>query len=449
MKFPFLSRSTWLKLHLYLALTCGLFFAILGLSGSISVYREELDGLLNPQLVIDQPQGSYQSLDKIMAAAKSAHPQRYGSWTLEMPQSPHAMVTVWYEKPRETYFELYAPLMVSVNPYTAEVVASRFWGQTVTTWFLDLHTQLVMGESGWQAVGILGGMLIISTLTGLYLWWPGLSGIFPALKVSTDAGLMKFSFDIHRLLGLLIAPAILLLASTGVLLSYPGILESLAGASGMAHGETGRDIVSTAIPNNRSTSLEAAEFIARGAFPKSVLRRVTTPAGDSGVYRINLRQPGEINQRHPFTTVWIDRWSGQTREVRNPAQFSQGQTIATWIWPLHTGEALGPKGRLAWFVTGQSLFLLYVTGMLRWLFRIGKINDRELNFAAAKPVAGKLTDHAYRFSARLIRYLVEWTKKHLQPRFIIVYQALQQWLIQYQAKIAEKQKHRDKSDWDL
>ena len=159
MQFPIqrlLTRSTWLKVHLYLALSAGFFFALMGLSGSLSIYREELDELLNPQLVIEEPQGKYQSLDRIMASVRAAHPNRYGSWTLEMPRSPHGMVTAWYDKPTETFFELYAPLMVSVNPYTAEVVTSRFWGETATTWLLDLHTQLQAGPLRLERGGNFG-----------------------------------------------------------------------------------------------------------------------------------------------------------------------------------------------------------------------------------------------------------------------------------------------------
>lgn len=353
-----LVRATWLKVHLYLALSAGFFFALMGLTGSISVYREELDELLNPQLVIEEPQGKYQSLDRIIISVREAHPERYGSWTLEMPGSPHGMITVWYDKPRETFFELYAPLMVSVNPYTAEVVASRFWGQTVTTWLLDLHTQLRLARFGWNTVGILGLLLMISIGTGLYLWWTGIAGIRSALKIRHQTGMIRFAFDLHRVIGLLSSSALLLLAVTGFLLSYPSVLESLIGSSGMEHGETGRNIPSTASPNNHPVGLESAEFVARGPFPRAELRRVTTPAGNAGIYRINLRQDIEINQRHPFTTVWVDRWSGHIKEVRNPANFSTGETVATWIWPLHTGEVLGAKGRFLWFRAGQSVFVL-------------------------------------------------------------------------------------------
>jgi uncharacterized iron-regulated membrane protein len=406
-----LTRQTWLKIHLYLALIAGFFFALMGLTGSISVYREELDELLNPQLVIELPQGKYQSLDRIMASVRQAHPDRHGAWTLEMPRSPHGMVTAWYDKPRETFFELHAPLMVSVNPYTAEVVSSRFWGQTVTTWLLDLHTQLRLDRFGWNAVGCLGLLLIVSIGTGLYLWWPDTRQLRQAFTIRHDAGMVRLAFDLHRFIGLFSAAALLVLAFTGILLSYPAVLESLAGASGMAHGETGRNIISTAVPNNHPTGLEAATFMAQGPFPHAELRRITTPVGDSGIYRVNLRQPGEINQRHPYTTVWVDRWSGQIKEVRNPADFSAGETLASWVWPLHTGEALNGTGRFLWFLAGQSLFVLYVSGLLHWLYRHGKIRDRKIKLAALRPFLERLAHNSQRVGLMLFRYLVLLARK--------------------------------------
>ena len=194
-----LQRATWLKVHLYLALSVGFLFALMGLTGSLSMYRVELDELFNPQLVIEQAQGSYQSLDKIMAAVKAAHPTRYGAWTLEMPRSAHSMATVWYDKPTETFFELYAPLMVSVNPYTSEVVASRFWGQTATTGLLDWHTQLKLDRFGWNTVGLLGVLLLISCGTGLYLWWPGLKALPQTFKLRHQSGMMWLAFDFTSL----------------------------------------------------------------------------------------------------------------------------------------------------------------------------------------------------------------------------------------------------------
>ncbi|MGZ5076965.1 MAG: PepSY-associated TM helix domain-containing protein [Methylobacter sp.] len=460
MQFPIqrlLNRTLWLKIHIYLALIAGFFFALMGLTGSIGIYREELDELLNPRLVIEQPSGKRQSLDKIMAAVQAAHPNRYGSWTLEMPRSPHSMITVWYDKPRETFFELHAPLMVSVNPYTAEVVASRFWGQTVTTWLLDLHTQLRLDRFGWNMVGILGLLLTVSIGTGVYLWWPGIAGVrdmfaapvsggrFTALTVRLrrNVSMVRLAFDLHRLIGLLSASALLLLAFTGFNLSYPLLLETLVGSSGMEHGETGRTLVSTANPNNHPVGLESAEFIARGPFPKAELRRVTTPSGDSGVYRINLRQSSEINRRHPYTTVWVDRWSGQVKEVRDPSGFTQGETFATWIWPLHTGEAFGATGRFIWFLSGIGLFVLYVSGLLCWLHRRGKVKDREVSFSALRPMFYRLKDMGYRAGLMLFKWSISLLRE-AKPHVIEGCVRLLNWL----RSMLNRQRRLGNNDWE-
>jgi uncharacterized iron-regulated membrane protein len=416
-------RAAWLKLHLLLALGAGFLFALLGLTGSLGIYREDIDELLNPGLVIDHPEGDYQSLDKITAAVRTAHPDRHGAWTLEMPRSPHGMITAWFERPRETYFEWYAPLMVSVNPYTAEVVASRFWGSTFTTWLLDLHSHLLLGLAGRKTVGVLGLLLMLSAGSGLYLWWPGVKGLRKALTIRRQSGLLRFTTDLHRLTGLLSAVAILILAGTGFLLSYPKLLETLTGEAGMGHGETNGSIVSTAVPSDHPLGLEGAEFIARAPFPDAELRSISTPAGDSGVFAIHFRQPGEINQRHPFTTVWVDRWSGHILEVRDPARFTAGQTAAAWLWPLHSGEALGSAGRLLWFLAGQALFFLYLSGLFRWLCRRGRVRDRAVDFTPLKIAAGHVAMHAWRLSLMLGRLAVKSGRKAL-PKAVAYWQKL-------------------------
>ncbi len=256
--------------------------------------------------------------------------------------------------------------------------------------------------------------------------------------------MMQLAFDVHRLLGLLSAAALILLAFTGILLSYPSVLELLAGSTGMEHGQTGRNIISTAVPNNHPTSLAAASFVAQGPFPRAELRRVTTPAGDTGIYRINLRQSSEINQRHPFTTVWVDRWSGQIKEVRNPATFSQGEVFASWIWPLHTGEALGAKGRFVWFLAGLSLFVLYVSGLLRWLCRNGKIRDREVNFAVLRPHLKQMREISCSLGLELwllVRWLGQKTKQS-GPYFLIGCSILLQWVSRLRLIVSRIDKKR-------
>lgn len=375
------TREFFFKVHLYLALSVGVFWVLIGLSGSLCVYHEQIDEWLNPRLVVNHPLEKYQSLDKIFAAVQSAHPDRNSSWTIEMPRTRSGMVTAWYQRPRETFFEWYAPLMVTVDPYTAEVVANRFWGQTLMTWLVDLHTQLAMGQFGVQLVGILGLLLTISVVAGCYWWWSGLKGLATLLLLRHRLGVVQFAMDLHRLLGWVSAIILLLLSITGTLLSFPAMLELIAGSSTMSHGAADRTILSTAVPNNRPVNLAAAEFVARSVFPRAELSRIITPVGNNGVYQINFRQKDEVNQRHPYSTVWVDRWSGQIREVSDPFDFTVGEKIVEWLWPIHTGEAIGRVGRLIWFSAGLVLLLLFLSGLVKWLHRLGRFNDRALDLS--------------------------------------------------------------------
>jgi uncharacterized iron-regulated membrane protein len=387
-------RKVWLRIHLVLALALGLFFALIGLAGSLSVYGESLDEWLNSDLAIVESQGEFQSLDRIVASVRARHPDRQGGWILEMPRSNGSPLTAWYENPCETAGSLYAPLMVAVNPYTAEVLSSRFWGRTAITWVLDLHTQLHWGRWGWNLVGCLGIGLLISVLSGLYLWWPGLAGLRDAFVIRHDRGAFRLALDLHRSLGLASSIMLLVLAFTGANLAFPRVSETLLGASGMSHDDEGPTVRSSAMPNNRPVSLDEAVLLARGPFPHAEVRRVATPNGPTGTYRVSLRQRFEASRRHPVTTVWVDQYSGQIREVRNPARFSSGETALTWLWPLHTGEALGPWGRLLWFFAGLSPAVLYVTGLLRRLIGRGSLRDFAVDLPRLKRNVERLFEAA-------------------------------------------------------
>ena len=397
----------WLNIHVYVGLAAGFFFALLGLTGSLSMYRQALDEVLNPQLVIENPQDKPQNLDKIFANIRLAHPSRHGEWELEMPKSQDEMITAWYDNPHETFGEYYAPLMVSVNPYTAEVVASRFWGHTFSTWMYNLHTQLLMGAFGARKVGILGLGLIASCLSGLYLWWPrNLASLRSLLGIQHRQGISRFAYDLHKLIGAFSFPLLLLLAFTGFHLAVPTFLETIVDAPGMRHGEVGQTIRSTAVPNQHPVSLEEAVTIARGLFPHAEIRRVATPAGEDGTFRVNLRRPKDINIRHPLTMVWIDRWSGQIREVRNPNKFSLGQKFISTLWPLHTGESFSLIGRQLWFIIGLAPSWLFISGLLQWLVKHEIIENHPINLIKLNQTLVKAAKATQYTTNKFLSYLL-------------------------------------------
>ncbi|NOU20665.1 MAG: PepSY domain-containing protein [Methyloglobulus sp.] len=368
-------RSLWLTVHLYIALSIGFVFVILGLTGACNVFLFELEELGLPQ-VHHEANALPCSLDEIMHTVKAAHPQRKGKWSVLLPGSGNDYVWVQYPMPDETADELFAPLRVLVEPYSGKITTESFWGQTLWTLIYETHSDFLMGklgvkigEIGFDTICFLGLFLFISALTGLYLWWPRWGKFKKAVTIKRGASPERFYFDLHKTTGFYSSIILLILAFTGFSFSYADYIKPLIrsfSAVKEKHLEE-PDVKSKVIDNAQPLSIARAVAQTGSIFPDAQLLRIETPDGEEGVYIITKRQSGEANRRWSQSKVWIDQYSGKVLSVQDPNKFTAGETFLNLMWPLHSGEAFGFAGRILWCVIGFAPLVLYVTGILRWL----------------------------------------------------------------------------------
>ena len=357
-------RRIWLQVHLYLGLNIGLIFVLAGLTGSLLVFYVELNEAINPHIQVSTAQAQPKPYAALLQAILQKHPERTGAWRIEMPRHANAPVIARYYKAHETAHLTFAPLLVSVNPYTAEVTSSRFWGQTLMTWIYDLHYTLLLDATGKIIMGIIGGLLLVGLCTGLYLWWPKTGKWFAALTFKPAASQSRFIFDLHKLNGIYSFLILLLLILSGILLELPGVFNP--GIARLSPLYQPQNTASIAQQDKSRISLDEAIDIAQQQFPRAVLRWIETQANETGSYRVMLYLWGEPSKRFPKTTLWIDQYSGAILSVRNPAKQSAGDTFLSWLHPLHSGEMAGMTGRCVVLISGFVPLILYVTGLMRW-----------------------------------------------------------------------------------
>jgi uncharacterized iron-regulated membrane protein len=358
-------RSFWLTIHLYLGLSAGLIFVLAGLTGSLLVFYVEMDEWLNPALQISAAATTTpKTYTEIFQALQARHPERTGAWRLEMPRHPQAPLTARYYQPAETAHLEFAPLMVSVNPYTAEITSSRFWGEYAMTWIYDLHYTLLLDATGKIIMGIIGGLLLVGLCTGLYLWWPAPGKMRTALTFKQAASQPRFIFDLHKVNGVYSFIVLLLLILSGVLLELPNFFNP--GIERLSPLYQPKNTVSLPQPGRAKILADQAVAIALQAFPHATLRWLESPRDATGSYRVMVYQPGEPSKRFPKTTLWINQYSGAILSVRNPAKHSAGDNFLSWLHPLHSGEIAGMPGRWLVLASGFVPLMLYVTGFIRW-----------------------------------------------------------------------------------
>lgn len=368
-------RKFWLNVHLTLALTIGFFFVILGLTGSVNVFVDELEELGLPP-VRHAAHAQPRALDEIMQTVSAAHPDKKGKWSLLLPGYGNDYLWLEYPKPMETADEFYAPFRVLVDPYSGEIISENYWGRTLWTSIYQIHASLLtarlgvkIGRFGFDTVCFFGLFLFISALTGLYLWWPRRGKFKKSVTIKRGASPERFYFDLHKTTGFYSSIILLILAFTGFSFSYVDYIKPLIrsfSAVKEKHLEE-PDVKSKVIDNAQPLSIARAVAQADSIFPDAELRGVSTPDGKEGVYCISKRQSGEANHRWSRSKVWIDQYSGKVLAVQDPNQFTAGETFLNLMWPLHSGEALGLTGRILWCVIGLAPLVLYATGILRWL----------------------------------------------------------------------------------
>lgn len=364
---PRTGRALWLFWHRQLALVFGIFFVLAGLTGSASQYLDGLDRFLNPSLVLVPPQSTPMlQADAWLANLKTAYPRRYGNWRLEYPKSPDTPVTAWFERPAESADEDWAPLMVSLNPWTGAIIAERFWGKTTVSRLHNWHGQLWLGTSGQRVVGLLALVITCILLSGLWLWRPRRLLNWSAYTVKPYCGDRRRLFDLHRLLGFYSAAILLPVCLSGFLLAYPEILGGQDDI-GPDHNAFRRNVKSTAVAVN-PINIAQAVLLARGLFPHARLVAVTPPARKEDTFLVEFAQQGSA---HLPAAVWIDQYSGQIREVYNASHDGSDQFRHQWIHALHTGNLWGEAGRFLWLLAGAAPLLLFATGLLHWLHKRG------------------------------------------------------------------------------
>ena len=365
-------RKIFLATHRIIGLFAGAILVLIGLSGSVLAFREDIDEWLNASLmrVEPPPLPSPRPLDEILAAATAATPAEGRPERLTLPRHAHAAAIVSYmveTDDLDTYFH-----QLFVDPYTAKVTGSRLYShgddvfsQPLVQIVMAFHWTFLLGANNAYLVGAIGLLLFFSILLGLWLWRPRNGDWRLGLTIKWGASPERIAYDAHRSVGVYFALLLLVTLATGIAMIFKPATHSLATLISPVRAEPDYG-KSTPVPGQAPIGLDAAVAIADKVFPAGRLHWILLPSGDDGVYVVGKQSDDEPNRTKTFRNVGVDRYSGRVLQAQDRDDFTAGERVLEWIFPLHCGEAFGPLGRSLVLLTGLTPLLLYVTGFLRW-----------------------------------------------------------------------------------
>lgn len=366
-------RRRWLTVHLWLGLVAGAVLVLVGLTGSVLVFWQELDAVLNPALhqVQAPPQGraAYLPLADILQAAQAAMPHNAKPATLYYPRHEHMTFWFFYELP--TADGQTQSLNVFVDPYTGRVTGTRVWYAAgrlfdlpLVSLIFELHYDLLLGwDNGSWIIGTFGILGLLSVLTGFIVWWPLTGKWRQALLLKQPASSERRNYDLHKLAGIYCSIVLLAVLISGVYFNFGGPFDGLV--SCFSEVTPIKQFKSTPIPGLKPISLDQAFTIGNTEYPTGNWYWFTVPTTSEGVYVLTQHWDfgGVLRGRRQLA---IDQYSGAILHRAHPLSGTGGNIFVQWQWPLHSGMALRFGGRILVLLTGLACPLLYVTGFIRW-----------------------------------------------------------------------------------
>ncbi|NML93995.1 PepSY-associated TM helix domain-containing protein [Novosphingobium olei] len=353
--------------HLWLGLSFGALFVVLGISGALLVFYQEIDAALHPEINVTAsgvvPGWNSPVWDTSLATVRRQWPERNGAWRFEVTGKP-GPIAARYQPPHGGHHG--QRIMVWLAPDGSRVLREAAWGSYAMTWIYDLHMQLAAGPAWRDVVGWAGLIILVLLLTGLWAWWPRGSWR-KALRYKRGASFVRTLRDIHKLAGLASLPLLLMLVVTGVMLALPdqsnAVLTQVTGP--IDETPSPQSAVQTRPPLTISEALA----IAHSKMPEGRLAWVEVPGQSDGPFMVRIQQPSDPSYRFPHSYVFIDQFSGAVVGLQDSLRASASTTVNNWLHPLHDASVGGLNFRLLIVCVGLVPALLFGTGLARWRLR--------------------------------------------------------------------------------
>lgn len=398
-------RSMWRRVHRWVGLVLGVWFAVVGLTGALLVWHSELDAALNPQWF--QPGATCAAALPAEPVATALRLQRTASTQaptqVMAPQAPGAAFVVWSKDAAGARIQHFVDVRCGAYLGRRQWGAARLDGAHAVPLVYEFHRALLAGETGHIVVGVGGIWLLVTVIGGIVLAWPRTSSR-PAWKrvfsIKTSAPRPRTYYDAHRAAGMTTAPWLLLMALTGIYLCFPKPFRALLASDvATAPAADARAIHQSALGARAGDEALGPDALVRRAqalWPDALWSRINLPSEAGKPYELRFLQPQEVRKDTGDTRARLAA-DGDVVELRDPLRAKPGERLLAWLFPLHSGEALGMPGRLAWSVLAVLPFVLMFTGAWLWL------NRRRIQRAPAIPAVNPWAPVAQIDAVSLVR----------------------------------------------
>lgn len=379
-----MGRLAFVWLHRWLGLTMAGFLVLVGLTGALLAFWNELNHLLTPNLYPGEHPGIELDAATLARRAEARAPQARAI-QVYLGYVGTAWVTM---EPKDGKKPLGFDLLCLDN-VTGDELGRLQFGMFPTTleavmpFVYVLHDSLAAGEIGGWMLGLVALAWTIDSFVALYLTLPSKfgdsrKGFFqrwkPAWQIKWGASFFRVNFDLHRAGGLWLWGMLLVFAWSSVAMNLDGVYSRVTSFFLDYRPFDYGSRVSAADPTREPLEWEDAQKVGRRLMAEQAEKHgfeISRPIAlyhlrDAHLYNYRVRSSRDIGDKYGSTGVDFDAYSGELVNVSLPTGAQSGVTVTTWLMQLHMANVFGRPYQIFVCLLGLGIALLSITGIVIW-----------------------------------------------------------------------------------
>ncbi|RAJ79098.1 putative iron-regulated membrane protein [Chitinophaga dinghuensis] len=373
-------KKTILKIHSWLGLLSGLVVFILGITGCIYVFMEEIKPVVYHQrLFVEVPENKQRlPIAVITAKAQEAVGITYPLQLAEVPQAANRSFMFRAVKTNPDAL-LYATYMeyfyrVYVNPYTGEILKVENTKWEFFNTIVNLHINLLLGPKiggtivNWSVI-----IFIVMLVSGIILWWPAGKAAAKQrfrFRWKKDTKWKRKNYDLHNILGFYAMLILLVIALTGLVISYPWFSNAVQWLGNGGKKTTPPPAVFADTTATQILPLDHIITNANNRVPQGSTLLITLPKDKNAVVSVFARRDGK--PLYHATRMKYDQHTATPLWSRSFADMTGGERLQAMNYDIHVGAVMGLPGKILAFLASLIAASLPVTGFYIWWGRKNK-----------------------------------------------------------------------------
>ncbi len=357
----FLKINAWL--HLWLGVISGVIVIIVSVTGCVLVFEQEIRQLTSPWLHAEI-KGEQLPPSVLYKAVENVLPNK-------------EIYSIWYHGEGKTaHFSLNSDSLVYINPYTAEIVA-MVDHEDFFHFIEEGHFYLWFPkEIGEQIVGWGTFIFFFLLLSGIIMWWPKRWNRIErnnSFKIKWKARFKRLNYDLHNVLGFYSLTIALIIAITGLVMSFSWFNKGVYWLSG---GIKKEQIIS------KSDTSQNQQLVSLLQVDKAWKKGIEE-IGDYNKDHIIVSFPKKASNAielctdmHNGSWRYVNLNQHTLKELPSSQLKMKDEQFANWLmrnnFSLHIGGIFGLTTKIFYFIVSLICASLPITGFYIWWGKGGK-----------------------------------------------------------------------------